>query len=192
MKMNKNMTNLEIAELLRAVAAAYQLKGADKNKFKIIAYQRAADAIEHLSSEAKDVWDEDKLDDIAGIGPSLASHLDEIFKTGKSKHFAKVMQGLPTAMFELLEVPGIGPKTAFKLVKSGEIPIEVRQSLKKLKEKPHRLLLPYVLVIAEEIIAWLKKEPAVEKAESLGSLRRKASTIGDIDIAVATNKPQQV
>jgi DNA polymerase (family 10) len=192
MKIHKNMTNLEIAELLRAVAAAYQLKDADKNKFKIIAYQRAADAIEHLSSEAKDVWDEGKLDDIAGVGPSIASHLDEIFKTGKSKHFTKVMEGLPPKMFELLEVPGIGPKTAFKLVKSGEIPAEVRQSLKKLKEKPHRLLLPYALSIAEEVIAWLEKEKAVEKAEPLGSLRRRASTIGDIDIAVATNQPQAV
>ncbi len=34
MKISRSMTNLEIAELLRAVAAAYQLKDKDKNKFK--------------------------------------------------------------------------------------------------------------------------------------------------------------
>ena len=185
------MTNLEIAELLRAAAAAYQLKDAAKNKFRIIAYQRAADAVEHLSSEVKDVWDEGKLDDIPGIGESLASHLDEIFKTGRSKHFNALMKGLPPKMFELLPVPGIGPKTAFKLAKSGEIPAEVKTSLKKLKERPHRLLLPYAMTIADEVITWMKKEKAVSGIEALGSLRRRASTIGDIDIAAATTDSQK-
>ena len=82
LKIYKNITNLEIAELLQAVAASYELESEDKNRFKIIAYNRAADAIEHLSSEAKDIWDEGKLKDIAGIGESIASHLDEIFRTG--------------------------------------------------------------------------------------------------------------
>src|SRR3989344_5496234 len=65
---HKTMTNLEVAELLRAVAAAYQLHSENKNRFKIIAYQRAADSAEHASSELKDLWDEGKLDDVAGIG----------------------------------------------------------------------------------------------------------------------------
>jgi len=69
--MNKNMTNLEIAELLRSIAACYELKDEDKNRFKIIAYQRAADAVEHLSSEAKDLYDDGKLTDVAGIGKSI-------------------------------------------------------------------------------------------------------------------------
>ena len=88
------MTNLEISELLRAIAAAYQIKGKGKNRFRIIAYQRAADAIEHLSSEAKDVWDEGRLKDIAGIGESMANHLDEIFRKGESGHFKGVMKKL--------------------------------------------------------------------------------------------------
>src|SRR3989338_9682012 len=117
MKLHKEMTNLEIAELLRAVAASYQLKGEDQNRFRIIAYQRAADAVEHASSELKDLWDEGKLDDIPGIGKSIAEHLDEIFRNGKSKHFEEVMKGLPPAMFELMKVPGIGAKTSFKLTR---------------------------------------------------------------------------
>ena len=83
MKISKNITNLEIAELLRAVAAAYQIKNKEKNRFKVIAYQRAADAVEHLSSETKDMWDEGKLDDIPAVGPGIAKHLDEIFKMQK-------------------------------------------------------------------------------------------------------------
>ena len=66
--MHKAMTNLEIAELLRAVAAAYQLQSESKNRFRIIAYQRAADSVEHSSSEVKELWDEGKLNEIAGMG----------------------------------------------------------------------------------------------------------------------------
>src|SRR4030065_2381704 len=110
MKIHKNMTNLEIAELLRAVAASYELINANKNKFKIIAYERAADADEHLSSEAKDLWDEDKLVDITGIGPSISSNLSELFKTGRSRHFEAIMKGISPAVFELLDLRVIGAK----------------------------------------------------------------------------------
>jgi len=50
------LTNLEIAELLRDVAASYQLQDQNKYRFQIVAYERAADAVEHASSELKDLW----------------------------------------------------------------------------------------------------------------------------------------
>ena len=74
--MAKIVTNTELAELLRDVAAAYKIADDQKNKFRIIAYERAADAVEHLSSEAKDLWDEGKLTEVSGIGPAIASHFD--------------------------------------------------------------------------------------------------------------------
>jgi DNA polymerase (family 10) len=217
MKLSKNITNIELAELLRAVAASYQLKDEKGNRFKIIAYQRAADAVEHLSSEAKDLWDDNKLKDVAGIGPSIAGHIDEIYRTGKSKHFEMVMKGLPPAMFKLMEVPGIGAKTAFKLVsklklsslkdlekaaKQGKISViegfgkdsqeTILKSIGEVKRRTKRLLLPYATKLSEEIIEWLKKCKDVKQVDPLGSLRRKASTIGDIDISVATENPQKV
>ncbi len=73
MKTSKTMTNLEIAETLRDIAAAYELADDTKNKFKIIAYERAADSVEHATSELKDLWEEGKLDDIAGLGKSIGN-----------------------------------------------------------------------------------------------------------------------
>ncbi len=46
--------------------------------------------------------------------------------------------------------------------------------------------------IAQDVIRFLKKDPSVIKIDVLGSLRRQVSTIGDIDIAVATTKPDGV
>ncbi|OGM80720.1 hypothetical protein A2361_01655, partial [Candidatus Woesebacteria bacterium RIFOXYB1_FULL_40_26] len=58
--------------------------------------------------------------------------------------------------------------------------------------RTRRLLLPYASQIADSLVEWLKTEPSVKEAVALGSLRRKAATVGDIDIAVATNNPQKV
>jgi DNA polymerase (family 10) len=194
MAASKPLTNLQIAELLRDVAAAYQLKDDKKYKFQIIAYERAADAVEHASSEIKDLWDDNELENVPGIGPAIAEHLDEIFKTGKSKHFESLMKDIPSTAFKLMELPGIGIKTAMKLI--AEAPKkEINEKLKEVEvreKKDKRHLLPYAAMIASELMNHMLKCPAVKRVDTLGSLRRQASTVGDIDIAVATDDPVRV
>ncbi len=46
--------------------------------------------------------------------------------------------------------------------------------------------------LAEKIVTYLKQSPAMIKIYPLGSLRRRVSTVRDIDIAVATHDPQAV
>lgn len=222
METHKNMTNLEIAKLLRAVAAALQIKSKlPTTRFQVVAYQNAADSIEHLTSEAKDLWDDQELDKIPGVGKTIAERLDELFKNGKVKHFEETFKGLPPAMFELMDIPGIGAKRAYKLTKElgitrahgaleklahatekghirdlegfGEqIEKEILESIAQVKERSRRLLLPHATVIAEEIVLWMEKCPEAKKIETLGSLRRRVATVGDIDIAVASNNPKKV
>ena len=190
----KALTNLQIAELLRDVAAAYQLKNQVKYKFQIIAYERAADAVEHATSELKDLWDDKKLEDVPGIGPGIAEHLDELFRTGKSRHFESLMKGIPPKAFKLMELPGIGIKTAMKLIKEGSQK-EVDKKLKEVEtkeKKSKRHLLPYAALIASELMDYLSKNKAVKRVDPLGSLRRQASTVGDIDLSVSTDKPLNV
>lgn len=188
------MTNTQIAELLRNVASAYQFKDQNKYKFQIIAYNRAADSVEHSTSELKDLWDDGKLDDVPSIGSSIAKHLDEIFRTGKSKHFDELMKDIPKDAFTLMVLPKVGLKTAMKMIE--ELPkTELQEKIKeaqKLQNKVKRHLLSYAENIASSVVEWIQNEPSVEKIDVLGSLRRRVSTVGDIDIAVATNKPIEV
>lgn len=107
------MNNKQIAQSLREVAAVYTIK--DENRFRIIAYERAAESIEHLAQELEDVWKEGKLKEIPGIGENIASYLDELFKNGHVKHFEQLKKNLPKAMFALLKLPGFGAKKAYKL-----------------------------------------------------------------------------
>src|SRR5690348_15183313 len=100
------MNNLEIATLLRHVAAAFTIKDERKHRFQIIAYERAADVIQHTSAQVKDLIKEDKLNHIPGIGESLKEHLKELIKTGNVHHFEAVMKDIPPAIFPLLDVQG--------------------------------------------------------------------------------------
>ena len=100
---------------MREVAAAMEVRGDDG--FRIRAYENAAVAVDNLSSEAFDLWEAKKLDEIQGVGANLAQHLDDLFRTGSVKHFTKVKKPLPAGMFALLDISGVGPKIAYTLSK---------------------------------------------------------------------------
>jgi len=208
-------SNKEIAKLFRSISAAYTVKGNDY--FKIIAYDKAADSIEHATSELKDLWDDGKLDTVSGFGKSIQSHLDELFRTGKVKHFQEIKKDLPEGMFELLDIGGMGPKSAYKLAKSlkiknikdlevaakgGKIQAiegfgqkseqDILRSIAQYHGRENRHLLPLAFSTAQRVLNHLKLIPQCERAEPLGSLRRMVATVGDIDIAVASKNAPKI
>src|SRR3989344_6662328 len=112
------ISNAKLAKILRNVAAAYTINGAG-NIFQIRAYENAADSVEHSTSEIKDLWEEGKLGTIPGLGQAIQGYLDELFNTGKVKHFDSIKKGIPELVFDLLDIPGVGPKTVQKIAKLG-------------------------------------------------------------------------
>lgn len=215
------MTNKEIAQIFRNVAAAFAIKDDKKYRFQIIAYTNAAEAIDNSTTEIKDLLKNDKLYEIPGIGKTITQRLEELIKTGHVKHFDSVLEGIPEAVFPLLNVPSFGPKKSHKLVKQFNLtnPKTVISDLRKIAEagkiaslegfgeksqadiiraldeykqgfgKTTRMALPFASELAEKVIGYIKQSKQVLEAEPLGSLRRKKSTIGDVDIAVSTTDP---
>lgn len=207
-------SNKSVTELLRNIAAAHTLKG--DNRFRIIAYEKAADAIEHLSREIVDIWKEGKIQNVTGIGPGIGQALSEYFETGTSKHFKQILHGIPPSVFTLMKVPRIGPKKAFRLVgqfgltdnetvvddllhvarankistlegfgkKSQDDIIEALEVHKQKDRREERMPLPFAFSLAEEVSSYLKELPEVKRVDALGSMRRRVSTIGDIDLSV--------
>jgi DNA polymerase (family 10) len=131
------MTNAEIATLLREVAAAYSVKDEKKYRFQIIAYDKAADAIEGSTTQVKDLIKNGKIEGLPGVGPTIASRLEELILKGRVQHFEDVMKDIPPAMFPLLSVPSFGPKKAFKLVMHFKLkdPKTVLEDIKSIAEK---------------------------------------------------------
>ncbi len=218
------MSNLEIAELFRNIAAAYTIQDEKKYHFQIVAYQKASDIVERSSVELRNLYNSGKLETLPGIGPTIRTRLEELFKTGKVEHFDNILKPIPPSVFPLLDIPSFGPKKAYKLVINFKLndPKTVIDDIKKLAEngqiaeldgfgekseqdilralgefstgttKTRRMVLPIAYEIAEEVIAYLKTCKDVIDVEPLGSLRRMAETVGDVDIAATSKNPQAV
>ncbi len=214
--MTKFFSNKDIARLLREISAAYQARG--ENRFKIIAYDNAATSVEHATSELKDLWEDGQLDTVPGLGKSIQEHLDELFKTGKVKHFETIKKGLPQGMFSLLDIGGLGPKSANKLAQELNLKniddLEKAAKNQKIRNIPgfgqksenviltaiselkgkvtNRYLITEAFTVAERVLKHLRSHKDCERAEPLGSLRRMVATVGDIDIAVASQNPREI
>ena len=218
------MDNQEIARLFRNVAAAFTIKDSQKYYFQSLAYQKASEIVASSTTELKDLYKEGKLQSLPGIGPTIQSRLEELFKKGTVTHFNEVMKDIPKSVFVLINVPTIGPKKAYKLAKElalsnpetaiedlkskansheiAKIPTfgekseqDVLRALIEYEEgkgKTVRMVLPFAAELAEKIVNYLTQSSAVIKAIPLGSLRRMMPTVGDIDIAVASDKPKEV
>ncbi len=217
------MTNEDIANLLRHVAASFIIKNEQQHRFQIMAYQRAADTIQNTTTQIADLIKENKLEDLPGVGTTIKQHLEELVKKGSVKHFDTVMKDIPKTMFVLLDIPSFGPKKAYKLVEHFQLKNEttVINDIEKLAQngevaklegfgeksqadiiraigefrkgagKTTRMLLPFAIEVAERLVTYLRKCPEVKEVSALGSLRRKSPTVGDVDIAVASDDPKK-
>ena len=208
------ISNAKVAKILRNIAAAYTLKKIG-NIFQIRAYDNAADTIEHSTAEIFDLWQEGRLSEVPNLGEKIQSYLIELFSSGKVSHFEEVQKGIPAVVFELLDIPGVGPQTAVKLAKLGVQDIDdlkkgiksgslvekgfsaklarrIMDGVLELSSRQGRMLLPYAAVQADKILSYLKKNPDVLQAHPLGSLRRMVATVGDLDFSVSSNKSKEV
>ncbi|MGB9613411.1 MAG: DNA polymerase/3'-5' exonuclease PolX, partial [Candidatus Margulisiibacteriota bacterium] len=212
------MENNEFAKIFWEIAEFLELKG--ENPFKIRAYQKAARNIEALSENLEDIYKKgglEALEAIPGIGERIAGKIEQIIKTGKLDLHQKLLKEFPKGFIELMETPGLGPKTAMLLYKKLKIDtvekLEAAAKAGKLRDLPGfgekkeenilkgielkkkvkgRFLLSEALAYAEVIVESLKKLKEVEQIMPAGSLRRCKETIGDIDILVTSKSPEKI
>lgn len=122
--------------------------------------------------------------DVPSIGPKKAIRLVRTFNLSNSKTVIKDVQELASTG-KISQLEGFGEKSQADILRA-------ITEFHKGAGKITRMLLPFANELAEELVKYLKKNTAVAQAQPLGSLRRKAATVGDIDIAVATHDPQNV
>ncbi|TSC92236.1 MAG: DNA polymerase (family X) [Candidatus Berkelbacteria bacterium Licking1014_85] len=111
------MINSEIAKILYSIAELLELKG-KANIFEIRAYTNAARKIEYLEKDLKSIYELnglEGLEEIEGIGESIAKNIEELLKTRKLKKIIDLQKKIPQVEFDLSKIPSIGPKTAQKL-----------------------------------------------------------------------------
>ncbi len=209
------MRNLEVARLFELMADLLEIRG--DNPFRIRAYRRAAQSIEGTGEDIEAVGREKRLGEIPGVGKDLADKIEEYFRTGRMKDIDALQQEIPRGVVELMNVPGVGPKTAKLLYdKAGVRDVSALEELAKagrlrglpgiqakteanilkavgfIKKAQERMPLVRALPLAHELSRTLERLPGVEQLSLAGSIRRRKETVGDFDILVTSSKPDAI
>ncbi len=209
------MNNKEIARIFEDVGGILQLK--DENVFKIRAYQKVARTIAQLPVELEVMKGEGRLREVPGVGDAIEKKIVEILETGKLDLYEKLKAEFPPGVSTLIDIPGIGPKTALLL--AGKLKIQsveqleaaiasgavaqlprmgdktaqnILRHVRSLRRKDTRIPLGEAMRALDEVIASLKQVARVEHLTPAGSLRRFNETIGDIDIMGTADDPEAV
>src|SRR5271155_4213732 len=178
--------------------------------FRIRSYRNAAQAIENLTEQIKDLINEPKkVLAIPGIGKGMLLNLQELFKEGSLGVQTELLKKYHPSMLQLLKIQGLGPKTIAliwsayqvsdvdgveKLAREGKIRELPRmgekheQKLLKAIEDYRRIsgrfLIDAAETEAEKLTEYLAKFPGIDRITPAGSLRRGRETVGDLDILV--------
>lgn len=207
------MNNEQVASVLRRMADLLEMSG--EERFKVVAYQKAARAVAYAQEDVNKLAGEGRLSEIPGIGKSISAKIQELLTTGRIKEFDDLQAKLPEGAVRLLEVPGIGPKLAYRI--ANELPVMSLQDLESVildgrlavlpglgqktaenllrnlrshRLKNNRIPLGKALPIAERVCDALR--PVVRNITPAGSLRRLEETVGDIDLIGTADDPSSV
>lgn len=107
------MDNEAIARRFYRFAALMDLRGDDPFRWR--SYRNAAEAIEVWPTPLKEIAEQEGvagLQTIPGVGKAIAGKVIELLARGSFDAWDRLTAETPESVLDLMEVPGIGPKTA--------------------------------------------------------------------------------
>jgi DNA polymerase (family 10) len=106
---------------LQVFAAASYLETRGANPYRVRAYRRAGLRLLRMAEDAAAYVDANGELNLPGLGERLRRKLGELVRTGRLSFHDELVAGEPRPIRTLMQVPGIGPRTADRLV--GELHI---------------------------------------------------------------------
>ncbi len=204
------------AKILEEIGVLLELKG--ENPFKSRAYYSAARAVELIGEEElKKLAREDKLKDVKGIGSAINEKLKELILTGRLNYYEELRASIPEGLFEVLKVPGLGPRKArtlyemLEITNLAELEYACRENrlvnLKGFGKKTQDNILDGIDFIrryqgryfysearriAETLLHKVKEFPELGEVSLAGSIRRCMEIVRDIDLVASTDEPARL
>jgi DNA polymerase (family X) len=202
-----------IAAQLREIAIYFELDG---DRHRAMAYDRAAGSIEAANGLHK-LLDEGRLEELPGIGPSIARVVGDLARRGSSTVLEKLRTKWPMVIVELAQLPYVGTVKARKIhealapkdldevaaacragalrVLKGFGELSERKILTAIEERRHKGTRA-LHVDAEEhaisIAKHLSADPAALRVEIAGPVRRWLEIVDHLAFAVATEAPAAI
>jgi DNA polymerase (family 10) len=212
------VTNADISSVFEHIADLLEYQG--ENVFRVRAYRNAARTIGGMVESLSAVRSAPgrSLTDLEGIGSDLAAKIGELLDTGRLGFLDDLQKKVPPVAFELMRVPGLGPKKAkalteqLRLTSLDQLEAACKDGrvaeLKGFGEKTQAVILENIAFakspeharllwqeadgIVQAVLAWMHDCPAVKRIEGAGSWRRGRETIGDIDLVVESDDARKV
>ncbi len=204
------MENRQIAAAFRELADLLEIAGEDR--FRVSAYRRASDTIRHEARPLAVLATHHQLQSLPGIGPAIGAEITEMLTTGEFARLNTMREAFPAVVIALMRVTGIGPKTAATLHARFNLPdlaayeqafesgalttikgigvhreAEILSGLHARIATAGRILLGTAVSSAAHLIADFHARLPDVPLVPIGSLRRWAPTLGDIDLLAATD-----
>ena len=209
------MKNAVLSALFEKMADVMEILGEDR--FRINSYKKVARVIGELPTDVVDLLATGGLAELPGIGKSSLAKIEEFVKTGTITAYRELLKKIPPTLLELLTIPGMGPKgvkavyeqlnvTSIaelkKAIESGSLAelsgfgdkkaAAIAKGIAFLETSTGRIRLDQALEAAEMVTGLLWNSPGILTIHTAGSLRRRAETIGDVDILVASGKGEKI
>ena len=189
-----------------------QAKG--ENVFKVRAYSRASDVIRSLPYPVSELVEEpDRLREIPGFGEAIVGKVQELVQTGQLELLESLLEEMPDGVLDLVQIPGIGPATAFSAARelgigsfkdlANSIESGLFQSLPRITKKNSLSILRHVKMrieqgarigigrtqdYATDVITELELRcPGIVRIMVAGSVRRGAELVNSIDFICAVD-----
>ncbi|MCF3137393.1 DNA polymerase/3'-5' exonuclease PolX [Streptomyces olivochromogenes] len=200
-------SNDEVAALFQEYADLISITGGDA--FRARVYEKAARAIGGHHADVATL-DLKGLQQIPGVGKSIAEKVTEYFGTGSVSAVDELRARIPAGVRELTAIPALGPKKALALYEELGISSvdeltdaihgerlrdlkgfgprteeKILHGIELLRSAGDRVLLDVATDLADDIVAALSPVTGCRRCAYAGSLRRVRETIGDIDILAA-------
>jgi len=107
------MDNEAIARRFYRLSALMEVRGDDP--FRLRSYRNAAEAIEVWPTPLKEIAEKEGMEglqEIPGVGKAIAGKVIDLLNKGSFDAWDRLVKETPETVLDLLEIPGIGPKTA--------------------------------------------------------------------------------
>jgi DNA polymerase (family 10) len=209
------METARIAQIIDEMGTLLEIQG--ENPFRCRAYHAAAQALANLPADLTESIANGSLRQVPGIGETMHAKIVQLHTTGHLQAYEELCQQTPPGLRALLRIPGLGPKKikalhdALKIntladlraaAESDKIAhlkgfgaktqTNILDGIAFVEKAGERILQSTALRLVAPIIEAVSAHPKVIRAEVCGSLRRRAETIGDLDILFSSKDPPAV